>query len=352
MNQVNIASFNSRYFTSDLPDVTVTMSAGAVKVEFTVRYGSDGDIYYQETLWPTGNVVTLMELGTLLEPFARQRLELPLRITARQLDNNDGVVQTQVATPYVYYSLADVGVNADTFYDHCFLTLLDGPKVTARGRLEYLHYYGADSASCTARYTDGTTATFTPQVVAGSSVYTTIDVSPWRFETENKTLAGYTINAGLRSQDFVMDFEEPDCAPILIFDNSFGVQELIYCTGTHKVDPSYERKQVRLGRLLKNYLLRETRTFHASTGTLTPEMANWADDLFRSQEVRVVNIIGGVAQVGKQVTITDSKSENSNDDDFMPSFTFSYQYAQRIHNILQPERSGRIFDNTFDETFN
>lgn len=352
MNQVNLASFNSRYFTSDLPDVTVTMAAGAVKVEITVRYGSDGDIYYQETLWPVGNVVTLTELGTLLEPFACQRLELPLRITARQLDANDNVVQTLVATPYVYFSLADVGVSADTFYNSHFLTILDGPKVTAYGRLEYLHYYGTGSASCTARYDDGTTASFTPQAVAGNSVYTTIDVSPWRFETSGKTLTGYTVNAGQRSQDFVMDFEEPDCAPILIFDNSFGVQELIYCTGTHKVDPSYERKQARLGRLFKNYLLRETRTFHASTGTLTPEMANWADDLFRSKEVRVVNIVNGVAQVGKQVTITDSKSENSNDDDYIPSFSFSYQYAQRIHNVLQPERSGRIFDNTFDETFN
>jgi hypothetical protein len=36
----------------------------------------------------------------------------------------------------------------------------------------------------------------------------------------------------------------------------------------------------------------------------------------------------------------------------MPRFTFSYQYAQRIQNVLQMDRVGRIFDNTFDHTFN
>ena len=35
----------------------------------------------------------------------------------------------------------------------------------------------------------------------------------------------------------------------------------------------------------------------------------------------------------------------------VPRFTFSYQYAQRNHNVFDTLRSGRIFDNTFDNTF-
>ena len=46
------------------------------------------------------------------------------------------------------------------------------------------------------------------------------------------------------------------------------------------------------------------------------------------------------------------KSDRTNDDDHLPRFTFSYQYSQRIHNVLQMNRVGRIFDNTFDHTFN
>lgn len=349
---VDIGSLQSRYFTSDIPDVTITMRSGAVKVDVTVRYGASGDIYYHETLWPVGGMVTLTDLGTLLEPFARQRLELQLQITAVQLSASDSTVDTQTAYSSVYFSLADVGMSADEFYRSSFLTILRGPKVTAPGRLEYLHYYGDGGATCLATYTDGTTASFLPQVVAGSSVYTTIDVSPAHFVSSGKTLASYEVTAGERHQRFDIDFRQPDCAPVLLFDNSFGVQELLYCTGTHKVSPGYERKQSRIGRMLRNYRIKETRVFEANTGILTVPMANWVDELFRSQSVYIVNFVDGFAHVGKEVVITDSKSDNSNDDDFMPSFTFSYQYAQRVQNVLQLERAGRIFDNTFDNTFN
>ena len=55
---------------------------------------------------------------------------------------------------------------------------------------------------------------------------------------------------------------------------------------------------------------------------------------------------------GKEVVITDSKSDRSNDDAELPRITFTYQYAQRNHNVLQLYREGRIFDNTFDDTCN
>ncbi len=352
MSTVTLTSLTGRYFTSDIPDVTIAISSSAVKAQVTITNVSSGDIYYSETLWPVSGVVTLSELGALLEPFARALLVMQISIAVTQQTSDDTTVSTSSTTCYVHYSLADVGVSASTFYTSRFLSILDGAKTTAEGRLEYLHYYGSDSASCVATYTDGTTATFTPTVVAGNDSYTTIDVSPSNFVTTGKTIASYTVTAGSRSQRFDIDFKAPDCAPILIFDNSFGVQELIYCTGTHKVSPTFERKQARIGSNLRNYAIRETRTFEANTGILTTAMANWADELFRSQEIYVCNIINGYLDIGKEVVITDSKSENANDDDYLPSFSFSYQYAQRLHNVLQTTRAGRIFDNTFDETFN
>ena len=55
---------------------------------------------------------------------------------------------------------------------------------------------------------------------------------------------------------------------------------------------------------------------------------------------------------GREVVVSDSKSEITNEDDNMPAFEFTYTYAQRIHNVMEPTRAGRIFDNTFDHTFN
>ena len=81
-------------------------------------------------------------------------------------------------------------------------------------------------------------------------------------------------------------------------------------------------------------------------------MADWFGEVLRSGCVRIVTFSNGKPTVGKEVVITESKSEQSNDPDELTRFTFSYQYAQRNHNVVEMEREGRVFDNTFDNTFN
>lgn len=343
MEQVSLSSLNGKiYFTSGMPDVTIPGTDGTTQL---VTVTCDGVQLLNETLWPMNNAITLSDLGKLLEPYARKQLVCSISISAGNT--------TSACT--VLYSLADVGISAQEFYNGYFLSILMGTKITASGRRELLWYYGNDSASVTAEYADGTTGTFSASVVGGSSTYTCIDVSPDNFVTSGKQLVAYTVIAGSRRQRFEIDFSVPDCAPILEFYNSFGVWEYMYCTGKHQVNPEYKRSSVRIGGLLRNYKIEETRTFKADTGIMNTAMANWADDLFRSSEVYVVNVINGEVvstDGGKEVVITDSKSDNNNEDDHMPRFTFSYQYAQSNHNVLQINRVGRIFDNTFDHTFN
>ena len=343
MDSISITSLNGRkFFTSGMPDVDIVGLDGTSQL---VTITCDGEQLLQENLWPLGGHITLKELGELLEPYARKQLVCSVTISADQTS----------ATFQALYAMVDVGIDADEFYESYFLSILMGTKVTALGRRELLWYYGDDTAAVTAEYADGTTASFEPDVIGASDTYTCIDVSPEHFEAPGKLLVAFTATAGNRQQRFELDLTEPDCAPILEFYNSFGVWEYIYCTGTHEVTPDYKRSSARIGGVLRNYRIEETRTFKADTGFLNTPMANWADELFRSDEVYVVNVVNGEvkdADGGKAVVITDSKSENKNDDDYMPRFTFSYQYAQRIHNVLQMDRVGRIFDNTFDHTFN
>lgn len=343
MDKVSLSSLNGNiYFTSGMPDVTIPGTDGTPQL---VTVTCDGEQLLQESLWPVGNVITLTDLGELLEPYARKQLVCSVSISAGSSSSDCTVL----------YAMADVGISAQEFYSGYFLSILMGTKITARGRRELLWYYGSSSASVTAEYDDGTTASFTAPTAGGSSTYTCIDVSPGNFVSAGKQLTAYTVTAGSRRQRFEMDLSEPDCAPILEFYNSFGVWEYIYCTGTHQVSPDYKRSAARIGGMLRNYRIEETRTFKADTGIMNTAMAAWADELFRSDEVYVVNVINGEvvsADGGKEVVITDSKSSRTNDDDHMPRFSFSYQYAQRIHNVLQMNRVGRIFDNTFDHTFN
>ena len=354
METVSLSSFNSIYFTSDMPDVAVSVPSGAVKSH--VVMSCNGETFFDELLWPSDGIITLRELGELMEPLAQSHLVVSLTIQAQGMtEDNTEVGAPESSTSTVLFSRADVGTSAAEFYTSHFLSILQGDKVTSHGRLEYLWYYGQGDATVTAEYDDGTTGFFAALKSGGTSAYTQLDVSPDFYEVNGKQLVAYTVRAGNRTQRFVMDLDCPDCAPILEFYNSFGVWELIYCTGTHKVSPEYKRSSARFGGKLRNYRIEETRTFKADTGVLTMAMAAWADDLFRSDLVYVVNVVNGQVtnlDGGKEVVITDSKSELSNDDDELPRFTFSYRYAQRIQNVLQMNRVGRIFDNTFDHTFN
>lgn len=334
-------------FSANIPDVEFSIGGFRAAVVMTV----DGEEIYNERLYPVGGKIQLSELDCLLGPYARQSLKIALGIKIVEQTIDSESADTKTISADIIYSAADIGMGAADFMAKRFLTLLEGEKMTALNRLEYLHYIGTESANVTAEYDDGSTKAFDAEVVAGNERYTTIDVSPDKFVAEGKVLVCYDVQAGERSFRFAIDFDEPDCAPILVFVNSFGVEELLYCTGTHTVAPTYKRDSGYIGRYNRNYNIVETRQFKADTGIMTFAMANWADELLRSQEVHVVNFKDGHPNVGKEVTITDSKSEYSNADDELPRFTFTYQYAQRNHNVVDVLRSGRIFDNTFDNTF-
>jgi hypothetical protein len=339
-----MATLRSKEFSCSIPDVSFA-STGRALVSITI----DSELAYEEWLYPSSGTVSVRDLPELVTPYARQRQMVSLAISATD-EEGATLFSTQAE---VVYCQADFGdVTASSFLSEHFLSILMGTKVTAMGRLEYLHMQGSDEASCTATYSDGTTATFAVPVVQRGGAYRSLDVSPDRFTTPGKVLTRYTINAGRRSQDYEIDLTRPDCAPILVFVNSFGMDELAYCTGIHKVDPTYKRHSTYMGNVRKNYRIDETRAFQADSGPLTVAMANWWDELFRSDSVRVVNIYDGVPNVGKDLLVTDSKSAMSNDDAEIPRFTFTYQYAQRNHNVVQLLRAGRIFDNTFDNTFN
>lgn len=342
---IAMASFRSIEFSCNIPDVTITSS-----VKSKVVISIDGETIYDEWLYPVEGIITLEDLSSMVTPYARQRQTVELKILA----TSEAEVSLLSESCDVVYCQADLGdVVPEDFLQTHFLSILMGTKQTAMGRLELLSMTGNNAVSCIAQYSDGTSRTFdNVPVEQNGAHYKTLNVSPENFGWVNKTLISYTVRAGLRIQNYELDLSAPDCAPILVFVNSFGMDEMAYCTGIHKVDPSYKRSMAYVGRKQRNYRIDETRSFKANTGPLTDAMSNWWDDVFRSDSVRIVNIYDGNPNVGKDLIITESKSEKSNDDAEITRFTFTYQYAQRNHNVLQLLRAGRIFDNTFDNTFN
>ena len=343
-----VTTLPAMVFSSMVPDIEFTTTAEAVQVTVS---GNDNEVILETTLYPVSGNVVLSDLPGLISDYAKQSLVLSLTVTAEEIVTSGNSTTASVSSSVVY-AAADIDEAAASFCAERFLSVLQGTKVTAVGRVEYLNYVGTDSASITAHYSDGTTATFAAVVTQGTNNYKQIDVSPYRFVSSGKTLTYYVVTAGSRTQRYNIDFKAPDCAPILLFDNSFGVQEILYCTGKHEVAPEYTRSSAVIRNRYRNYKIEENRVFKADTGVLNTAMADWCDELFRSEEIYICNIINGTFMVGKEIAITESKSENDNLDNTMPRFTFSYRYAQRNHNVMQTQRAGRIFDNTFDNTFN
>lgn len=339
-------------FSSDIGEIRFSTSDVSARLLLKLTCNGTATTLLDETVYPSADgTVSVTDIESMVEVLLRQHLQGTLTCTL-----TDTAGTASITSVTVLYSMADVGTTATDFTQNHFLTTLNGAKVTAMGREERLYAYGATqvTVSGTVLNADNTTTTKSHTLNAGSTSgsVSQFDVSPSNVEALLNLTSGrlleYTVTAGARKQKFELMEDEVPPAPSLVFTNSFGVQEFIHCTGTHSKVSKYERTSARMAGRLRNFRVVEDRQFTANTGWLNTAMADWADELFRSTEVYLR--VGG--HTGRGIVITDSKSELSNEDGELPSYEFTYGYAQRIHNVMQPSHAGRVFDNTFDHTFN
>lgn len=331
-------------FSSALDEIVFSTSASPAN--FSLKMGDT--VILDENYVPDANGrVVIYDLQKLIEPYLRTNLIESFSYT---ITDSDATPKTRTFT--VQYCAAESSLSAQDFMSKYFLSSLMGEKVTSFGRKEFLHLVTTEACTVNAVCTylsGGALSVETIKVKDATALnrVVTFEVSPSLFEAVGKQLVKYEIQAGSRKQLYKVDDQMLDVAPSLLFTNSFGCQETFYCTGTHEVDPQFSRSSSLIGGKLRNYLIEEKRMFSANTGVLNVPMSMWADDLFRSREVYMLE---GNLQ-GKEITITESDSKRTNDYDAMYIYTFKYRYAQRNHNILHLPKAGRIFDFTFDNTF-
>ncbi len=355
------SSFRSKEFSCNVPDISFSITHDRAKVKVSASKSSQPDYVFNEYLYPDeSKTICLSDIDRLIDLRAQKWLVFSLSVVIEEEQAlSDGEYKTintkQLSTEVISCRANILNMTASDFCSKHFLTLINGSKMTVPGCLEYLTYTGTDSCSCSAVYDDGTTRNFNVSRIGGDSYYSTVDVSPNNFYDSSRLLISYVVSAGSRSQTFEIDLDAtPDMAPALLFFNSFGVQELAYCQGEHRQVSSFDRKQARIGRLKTTYKTEEKESFKADTGILTFPMFEWWREVLRSENIRVLPISNGgvIAGEGLPVVISSEKVEVSNAADHLPRITFEYEYADRNHNIFSLRREGRIFDNTFDYTFN
>ena len=359
------SSFRTKEFSCSVPNVKFAMTYTRARVTVTVGKNGDDFVIYDEFLFPdSSHFVELADIDRLIEPWAQKWLIFQLDVHIEEQRLSDEV---NGASSILYSNEKDlscsvvsckaniINTSAVDFCNSHFLTLLEGPKETAPGWAEYLQYIGTETPSCVVTLKNGETRSKSVPVMLQTDEWTLIDCSHDNFEVYGSSVVSYVITAGQRRQEFIVNHSaDHDVAPVLLFYNSFGVQEMAYCTGTHQQVSSFDRKQTRIGRLKKTYDMEEKERFKADTGYLTFPMANWWREVFRSSYVEVMLVYNGVVSLDSYlpIVITSEKAEISNEADHLPRYTFEYEYADRNHNIFDARAEGRIFDNTFDNTFN
>lgn len=341
-------------FTSWLDRLTFTITGDSAQVAVQV----DGTTILSETYYPlaTGEI-EVYDLSQIIGDEVRDVVVGTVVIIITELQDGSTLSIWSSRPLTAYYSAADIDMSCENFLDHYFLTLLNGSKPTNLGRKEYLHAAGTDSTEATvlAQYytADGNVEQRTFDVADTpahtSRGVTTFNVSPDLYRDDTLgTLFAYTVTVGLRTQEYETDMRYPVCDPVLLFTNSFGCQELFYCTGTKKTSPEYERKTAVIGGYTRNYRIKETRKFEADTGVIPPALSEFCEDMLRSPRVYLYTD----NSQGKEVTLSDSKSDRTNETDALLEYTFTYRYAQRMQNVVRFSATGKIFDTTFDDTFN
>lgn len=190
-----------------------------------------------------------------------------------------------------------------------------------------------------------------------------VDVSPYLFLRYQDNLLGYIVQGEKRVINYTIENERSTPNPIIMFMNSFGVPELCYCHGTKESEPKYERDAAVINGIYRNFRIKETRFFNADSGVLHEGEVEWFLELMRSEEVYECRMTAEGYDRWKEIAITDSKCEYTNEDDNLPRYMLTYRISQKqqnydMNNIFGnpsdlPDMSNfpLIFTNQFAENF-
>lgn len=250
--------------------------------------------------------------------------------------------------------LSKYELESSQFIENYFLSLLE-EKITALSRSEYLSLkisketilravslYKDENGKLLKENKDLKTLTDINHVL-------TVDVSPSQFEKEGYELLGYTIVAEKRVFSYQIDRIGNQPAASFLFLNPFGVKETIYIPGVDLSKGKYEKEDAYINGVKKVYKTTFSRQHEISTAIIPHEEVRFMETFFVSEEHYLLSEDGST---GKAVILSEITDEVSSASDALHAFKFTWEIAQMNQKVFLKKKPSRIFDNSFDETFN
>lgn len=340
-------------FTSSLGDIVVSPDSNQ-PITFSIKMGDivvlPTETYYRNT----DGVIYITGLGEVLSNWLRN--EGPLAYLLKQQINVADFTfiynKTQETKHTVMRCDVDFDMTAAAFCKTHFLNLMFSAKKTAVGRREILAFYAKEELSTTATVntvylSSGIIASNSFQCPAiGSGTVKYLDVSPSIFKVAGKLLY-YTVSIGERTMRYELDYTPFLQQTHFVYRNCFGVEDTFSCTGEATSEGKFERYYATFSGGYKNFKRKNLREYTVDTGLLTQAAAYAIDDMFSSEEIWIYDEYGPI----KEIVILDQKVKRSSLPDEMPRFEFSYRLTQS-NQRYKTAMYGRIFDATFDRSFN
>lgn len=337
---INFADIGSWHFVTELDVIEVT---SATDVTFTIA-DSSGTIL-NGTYTPVAGTVRIYHLARLLRPLI-DGVTAAFTFTAGSTSKTVHVVQSGVT----------VSESAATFLPSYFLSAVMTERDTSLDRKELLYLIPIEATLPTVQavcsYWNGESIVTATKPVAGIIVANEpcyVDASASRFvDSELGTLVAYTIVAGERTMRFRVT-TLPTAEHAILFHNTFGAWEPIYFAGMTEDAPEYTRETAYVNGKMQLYNLEETASFKSWTGPLRPSGVALARDLARC--AKGVFLLEG-SETTDEVTITAVDVKHTSADNDIADFTFTWRRSSLWSATLKAVRPPKLFDDTFDETYN
>jgi hypothetical protein len=251
---------------------------------------------------------------------------------------------TSVFFDAIYATTLINGTDSKGFIDRRFLTALNDLKSICKSQIEYISLIsdGDDTLNIVAHRRDGTSSAASKLITSGPN---TVKFYPEMFVDPDDILY---ITAVCGNRRLTYDIlPTPPRSVQFQFLNPFGRPETFIAQAVIDTENKYTSGLgtfAGLYRLYNRELIKE-HTVH--TGILTPDTADWLEGMFISPEVYIISEDGILVPI----VITEAKCNRSSARDALISYEFKYRLSQSNHSSITI-RSLKIFDETFDLTFN
>lgn len=333
---------NDVMFSTELENIVIT---GLEEKILTKIFHSGVEVFSSELLPDSTGTAILYDIRSLLNAYITGTYDY---FTFQIGDISRGVT--------VVKSLMRISEPAVSFLPDFFLTPLRTKK-TAIDRYETLSFYPLNQCRVYAvlvYFRDGELFETSVDLMHDSDVQlkslNTVNCSPMMFySAESGKLVQFTIRAGNRSFTYEVDNTLPPAEPAVIFSNVFGCWDTMYFTGTKETALEVARSFAYVDGRYTMYDVKDTESYKVDSGILLGDMLLLGKELAISSSVFIMQKDGTATE---EIVISDSEIKYANDDDSLPTFIYTYRRSSVVSTFVTASRIPRLFDKTFDTTFN